>query len=101
MEKIEKPDEYIVVEASETSWTAVYSGPMTALFPVDLDWREVEVDGEERGVLTLLEIARQMRERGRCITTVITSSATGGCILQYGNYSDSEWWKIGELDGFA
>lgn len=101
MEKIEKPDEYIVVEASETSWTAVYSGPMTALSPVELDWREEQVDGEECDVLTLSEIAKQTRDRGRKITTVIAYSATGGCILQCWNYADGEWWKIGELAGFA
>ena len=101
MEKIENPDEYIVVEASETSWTAVYSGPLAELKPVELKWREGQVGGEECSVLTLAEIAEQTLGKVDMCTTVVTESATGGCILRCGNYPGSEWWKIGELCGFA
>jgi hypothetical protein len=85
--------------------TAVYLGSVTDLVNVTdrLDWRHIPAEDEgdtAMEVLSLDEIAEQMKGSGVLIT-VIYERATGGVIYQYGNYCDGNWYKIGELAGYA
>jgi hypothetical protein len=68
-----------------------------------IDWRVIPGEGEygsDLEVLSLNEIAEQLKGTGKLIT-VIYERATGGAVYQYGNYCDGNWYKIGELAGYA
>ena len=78
---------------------AIYIGSMDCLEKADVLWRTVGDDINEFEVLTLYEIASQLRDAW--IITVITESLFSGKIYQYGNYSGGEWWEIGSTGGYA
>lgn len=77
----------------------IYIGSLDCLEKADVLWRTVGEGINEFEVLTLYEIASQLRDAW--IITVITESPFSGKIYQYGNYSDGEWWKIGSTGGYA
>ena len=79
--------------------TGIYIGSLDCLEKADVLWRTVGEGINEFEVLTLYEIASQLRDAW--IITVITDSPFSGKIYQYGNYSDEEWWEIGSTGGYA
>ena len=79
--------------------TGIYIGWLDCLEKSDVLWRTVGEGINEFKVLTLYEIASQLRDAS--IITVITDSPFEGKIYQYGNYSDGEWWEIGSTGGYA
>ena len=79
--------------------TGIYIGWLDCLEKSDVLWRTVREGINEFKVLTLYEIASQLRDAR--IITVITESPFSGKIYQYGNYSDGEWWEIGSTGGYA
>ncbi len=106
MKKIENPDGFIVAEFDGVTDCGIYLGGLARLKRVnkDLKWRidkdlavMCECDGK---ILTLSEIAEQLKGRGYGVITVITISPLSGIVLQFGNYGE-EWWEIGKLDGYA
>ena len=87
--------------------TGVYVGTLTNLKNItdDLDWREgseTNIIGEHYKVLTLGEIEDQVdNKKLGYLITVIHEEPLSGFILQVGNYSDLNWWKVGDLIGYA
>ena len=79
--------------------TGIYIGSLDCLEKSDVLWRTVGEGINEFKVLTLYEIASQLRDAG--LITVITDSPFSGKIYQYGNYSDGEWWEIRSTGGYA
>ena len=79
--------------------TGIYIGSLDCLKKALVLWRTVGEGINEFKVLTLYEIASQLRDAW--IITVITDSPFSGKIYQYGNYSDGEWWEIGSTGGYA
>lgn len=79
--------------------TGIYIGSLDCLGKAIVLWRTVGEGINECKVLTLYEIASQLRDAR--IITVITESPFSGKIYQYGNYSDREWWEIGSTGGYA
>ena len=79
--------------------TGIYIGSLDCLRKALVLWRTVGEGINEFEVLTLYEIASQLRDAW--IITVITDSPFSGKIYQYGNYSDGEWWEIGSTGGYA
>ena len=77
----------------------IYIGSLDCLEKANVLWRTVGEGINEFDVLTLYEIASQLRDAW--IITVITDSPFSGKIYQYGNYSDGEWWEIGSTGGYA
>ena len=77
----------------------IYIGSLDCLEKANVLWRTVGEGINEFKVLTLYEIASQLRDAR--IITVITESPFSGKIYQYGNYSDGEWWEIGSTGGYA
>lgn len=110
--KITNETEFCEFDGVET--VTVYAGGLSWLTKVPLKWR---VDAElsetlsmRANVLTAGEILEQTKQwleketgeelRGM-IVTLIVEGPLYGVIYQYGNYSDGEWYKIGELRGYA
>ena len=79
--------------------TGIYIGSLDCLEKANVLWKTVEEDINEFEVLTLYEIASQLRNAW--IITVITDSPFSGKIYQYGNYCYGEWWEIGSTGGYA
>ena len=79
--------------------TGIYIGSLDCMVKSDVLWRTVGEGINEFKVLTLYEIASQLRDAR--LITVITESPFSGKIYQYGNYSDGEWWEIGSTGGYA
>ena len=79
--------------------TGIYIGSLDRLRKALVLWRTVDEGINKFEVLTLYEIASQLRDAW--IITVITESPFSGKIYQYGNYSDGEWWEIGSTGGYA
>ena len=79
--------------------TGIYIGSLDCLEKSDVLWKSVGEGINEFKVLTLYEIASQLRDAR--LITVITDSPFSGKIYQYGNYSDGEWWEIGSTGGYA
>ena len=103
MERIEKPDEFTVCRFDGVTVTGVYVGTTDCLRCVNdrLKWRKEvieELSDEPTEMLTLAEIEKQLKHH---IVTVIINGPMHGEIYQCGNYSAREWWKIGDLDGYA
>lgn len=78
---------------------AIYIGSLDCLEKADVLWRTVGEGINEFEVLTLYEIASQLRDAW--IITVITEGPFSGKIYQCGNYRDGEWWEIGSTGGYA
>ena len=109
MEKIKKPNEYVVCQFDGVCASAVYVGGLTFLKGVTdrLKWRVDEecsqICAVDYKILTLNEIVDQLKNLygGEApMITVIEEQPISGRILQYGNYGD-EWWQIGETGGYA
>lgn len=103
MERIDNSATYTVCRFDGVNAAGIYVGSLDHLYCVNerLKWREVvceEMGGDTLEVLTLDEIAKQINT---ILITVIINGPFSGEILQYGNYSDSSWWRIGELDGYT
>lgn len=92
-----------IYEFDGTTAAGVYIGFLDRLVYVGniLKWNEEEVKeiGEKFTFLTLREIREQLE--GAMIVTVIVNRPTSGAVYQCGNYKDNEWYKIGELNGYA
>lgn len=109
MNKIDKPEEYVVCQFDGVCASAVYVGGLTYLKAATdrLRWRVDEECSEmcavDYKILTLKEICEQLTNLYGGTTpmiTVIEEQPMSGIILQYGNYGD-EWWQIGETGGYA
>ena len=103
MKKITNPEEFEICPFDGMNVSRVYLGGVAELERVILTWR---IDKERSEmieincyVLTLKEIAEQLREKTDLITVIVQRPLSGE-IYQWGNYGD-EWRQIGELDGYA
>lgn len=89
--------------------SAFYQGGFDNLVPLDKDffkWNVSEEASEFMGetiyLLTLGELKEQLATAGfKGIVTLFVNEATSGKIYQIGNYSDGEWFEIGNLRGFC
>lgn len=103
MKKITNPSEFEICPFDGMTTSRVYLGGVADLKKVILTWRTDEKRNEVKGikfyVLTLKEIADQLREKTDLITVIVQRPLSGE-IYQWGNYGD-EWWQIGTLDGYA
>ena len=103
MKKITNPSEFEICPFDGNTVSRVYLGGLADLEKVILTWRRNEerdkLYGIECYVLTLKEIADQLREKADLITVIVQRPLSGE-IYQWGNYGD-EWWQIGTLDGYA
>lgn len=105
MKRIDNPDAIEICLFDGVESSAVYLGGMDWLTHVtnDITWRTEDHTPYDTSspckVLTLGEIAEQLRLRA-IIITVIVIGPMSGVVYQYGNYGDS-WWEVGTLDGYA
>ena len=105
MERIDKPEEFVISEFDGVCSAGVYVGSMDSLKCVTrkLKWHEEKDANYDEGInvptLTLKEISEQLDRY--VLITVIVEGPMYGEIYRYGNYSGGDWWKIGTLDGYA
>ena len=103
MKKITNPEEFEICPFDGMNVSRVYVGGVAELERVILTWRTDKERSEmieiNCYVLTLKEIADQLREKTDLITVIVQRPLSGE-IYQWGNYGD-EWCQIGELDGYA
>ena len=91
--------------------TQVYIGGLDYLTKAELQWREEPImgrddDGNEIQVdvwelLTLDEIAEQLKDNPFMLITIFIDDPMQGEILQYGNYNDGKWYRKGNTMGYA
>ena len=91
--------------------TQVYIGGLSFLTKAELVWRESPImapddeDGETQvdvwEMLTLNEIAEQLKDNPFMLITIFIDDPMQGEILQYGNYNDGKWYRIGNTMGYA
>lgn len=83
----------------------VYIGGLTELKVADfLQWRKIDdYSLGEIKLLTLDEIAAQVEIMigHASLITVIINDPLCGEILQFGNYDDGKWYRIGVTAGYA
>ena len=100
MNKISK--DTLIYRFDGVTATGIYIGSLDDLRLVAVRWRK-DPEAGEYGInpdcLTLGEIAEQLEQYG--LITVIVDSPLEGVIYQHGNYSDGEWYEIGQLCGYA
>ena len=107
MKEIENPSEVVICRFDGVDAAGVYVGTMDNLQCVndELNWREDKSAGDVAFgpyyVLTLDEIAEQLEWKTYSMITVIVEGPMSGAIYRYGNYSDKQWWQVGDLDGYA
>ncbi len=104
MRQIEYPEDLMVFSFSGAESTTVYGGGIMALENVNnvLEWKvdkECAPYCDDPGYLSLKDISEQLKDTYGIIT-VFVEEPLGGTVYQWGNYGD-EWWKIGDLDGYA
>lgn len=96
---IKDPASFRVYKWDGVSAAGVYGGIATKLRALtdSLDWHGL--DGvDSMAWLTLDEIRKQLPKEA--IITVWISAPLAGEILQYGNYRDGKWYRIGETCGY-
>lgn len=65
---------------------------------VPFEWSEETP--ELGGLVTLEEIQKQLEEKIPCFM-VIAESPLGGAIYRFNNYGKREWYKVGDMCGYA
>lgn len=104
LEKIREPEKWEICEDDSVTCATVYEGSFGNLRRSErLKWRFDDTQSDYFGfpnkIITLAEIAEQLRDHADIIT-VFVDEPLYGKIFQYGNYGDF-WVYLGEFAGYA